>query len=141
MVDLALLQSVSYIAGALGVCVAAFYYVVNLRISQKNQELMLKTQENDSQTRRVAMIEDITSRTSNVENLKRFFELMTYEWSDYADFNRKYGNETNIEAAAKRTAQCMSYNRSGMLLRERFITVGELLSNFGWKDQGKGGNE
>ena len=31
MVDLALLQSVSYIAGALGVCVAASYYVMNLR--------------------------------------------------------------------------------------------------------------
>ena len=45
MVDLALLQSVSYIAGALGVCVAAAYYVMNLRITQKNQELSLKTQE------------------------------------------------------------------------------------------------
>ncbi len=39
MVDLALLQSVSYIAGSLGVCVAAIFYVLNLRISQKNQEI------------------------------------------------------------------------------------------------------
>ncbi|MCX6654156.1 MAG: hypothetical protein NTY03_03435 [Candidatus Bathyarchaeota archaeon] len=31
MVDLALLQSVSYIAGAIGVCVAAFYYALNIR--------------------------------------------------------------------------------------------------------------
>jgi hypothetical protein len=45
MVDLALLQSVSYIAGASGVCVAAIFYVLNLRISQKNQELMLQSQE------------------------------------------------------------------------------------------------
>ena len=31
MVDLSLLQSVSYIAGAMGVCVAAFYYVMMVR--------------------------------------------------------------------------------------------------------------
>src|SRR4030067_2357461 len=42
--DLVVLQSISYIAGALGVFVAAISYMVNLRISQRNQELMLKSQ-------------------------------------------------------------------------------------------------
>jgi hypothetical protein len=45
MVDLALLQSVSYIAGALGVCVAAFYYVLNLRNAERDrrrQTILLK---------------------------------------------------------------------------------------------------
>ncbi len=37
MVDLTLLQSVSYIAGALGVCVAAAYYVLNLREVRLNR--------------------------------------------------------------------------------------------------------
>jgi len=32
MVDVVLLQSLSYVAAAIGVCVAAFYYAVNLRI-------------------------------------------------------------------------------------------------------------
>jgi hypothetical protein len=41
LVDLALLQSVSYIAGALGVCIAAFYYVLNLRNTRKTQELQV----------------------------------------------------------------------------------------------------
>jgi hypothetical protein len=39
MVNLALLQSVSYIAGAVGVCVAAFYYVMNLRMTQKRAKI------------------------------------------------------------------------------------------------------
>jgi hypothetical protein len=39
MVDLALLQSVSYIAGALGVCVATIYYVMNLRMTQKKAKV------------------------------------------------------------------------------------------------------
>jgi hypothetical protein len=41
MVDLALLQSVSYIAGALGVCVAAAYYVMNLRATIQTREAQL----------------------------------------------------------------------------------------------------
>ncbi|MCX6654296.1 MAG: hypothetical protein NTY03_04145, partial [Candidatus Bathyarchaeota archaeon] len=62
MVDLALLQSISYMAGALGVCVAAIFYVLNLRISQKNQEinqrnqeLSLKNQQQTLETRQAQM--------------------------------------------------------------------------------------
>jgi hypothetical protein len=45
MVDLALLQSVSYIAGALGVCVAAFYYMFTLRTNQRNYKATLETRQ------------------------------------------------------------------------------------------------
>jgi hypothetical protein len=38
MVDLALLQSVSYMAGAIGVCVAAAYYVMNLRNAERDRQ-------------------------------------------------------------------------------------------------------
>jgi hypothetical protein len=47
MVDLVVLQSVSYIAGATGVAIAAVFYVLNLRINQKNQEI---SQRNMKQT-------------------------------------------------------------------------------------------
>jgi hypothetical protein len=36
MVDLVVLQPVSYIAGATGVAIAVVFYVLNLRISQRN---------------------------------------------------------------------------------------------------------
>jgi hypothetical protein len=39
MVDLALLQSVSYIVGALGVCVAAIYYMMNLQITRRKMKI------------------------------------------------------------------------------------------------------
>jgi hypothetical protein len=45
LVDLALLQSVSYIAGALGVCVAAAYYVYNMRTNQKTMKTTLETRQ------------------------------------------------------------------------------------------------
>jgi len=45
MFDLALLQSVSYMAGALGVCVAAIYYVITLRTQQTNIKTTLETRQ------------------------------------------------------------------------------------------------
>jgi hypothetical protein len=39
MVDMVLLQQVSYIAGALGVCVAAVYYMINLQMIRRKQKL------------------------------------------------------------------------------------------------------
>jgi len=56
MVDLALLQSVSYIAGYVGVFIAAFFYVLNLRISQKSQQLMLKAQQQTLETRQFQLL-------------------------------------------------------------------------------------
>lgn len=41
MVDLVFLQSVSYIAAAVGVCIAAIYYVLNLRTAIKTREAQL----------------------------------------------------------------------------------------------------
>ena len=43
MVDLALLQSVSYVAAAVGVCLAAFYYALNQREASKNRKLVTAT--------------------------------------------------------------------------------------------------
>jgi hypothetical protein len=39
------IQAAYYMVAATGVLVAAIFYILNLRISQRNQELMLKAQE------------------------------------------------------------------------------------------------
>jgi hypothetical protein len=39
LVDLVLLQSVSYVAAAIGVCVAAVYYVMNLQMARRKMKL------------------------------------------------------------------------------------------------------
>jgi len=117
MVDIALLQSISYMAGALGVCVAAIYYVMNLRISQKNQELSLKAQQQNLETRRIELVDNIITRTYSTDFSRNGFELLRYEWSDYGDFERKYGSENNPEAAAKRYAIWYSLNGVGSMLR------------------------
>jgi hypothetical protein len=119
MVDLVLLQSVSYIAGASGVCIAAIFYVLNLRISQRNMRLTLET-------RRLSLIENIASRVTDEEGEKRMQELSNYEWTDYADFDKKYGSENNVSAASKRYALWSNYNKIGMMLRKGLVEVEDL---------------
>jgi hypothetical protein len=114
MVDLALLQSVSYIAGALGVCIAAIFYVLNLRISQRNMRQTLET-------RKLQFVTSITSQLNSEEGQRRYVELSNMEWKDYDDFERKYGSDYNMDNAAKRFCVWYTYNTLGMLVREKLV--------------------
>ena len=101
MVDLALLQSVSYIAGALGVCVAAIYYVMTLRISQRNQEVSLKTQElalksqqQAAETRQAQLFMQVFNRFHDQEFWRIYGTLMSVEYKSYDDWNRDRSDPT-----------------------------------------------
>jgi hypothetical protein len=82
MVDLALLQSVSYIAGAIGVGVAAVFYVLNLRNSIDN--------------RRAQLIMEYNKLHTSKEWLIDYHESMNYEWKDFDDFWAKYGHSNPV---------------------------------------------
>jgi hypothetical protein len=88
MVDLALLQSVSYIAGALGVCVAAFYYVVNLRETTKN--------------RKIAFTTNFMQNFYSKENSRRFIDLLGMRWNNIDEYMSKYDSRVNPENFADR---------------------------------------
>jgi hypothetical protein len=114
MVDIALLQSISYMAGALGVCIAAIFYVLNLRISQRNMRQTLET-------RKLQFVTSITSQLLSEEGQRRYGELLNMEWKDYDDFERKYGSDYNLDNYAKRMNVWKTYNTLGMLVREKLI--------------------
>jgi len=85
MVDLVVLQSISYMAGALGVCVAAIYYIVSLR--------------SQNQTRQAQLFMQLYSQVSSN---KEFFEhimqhMMVWQYKDFEDFEAKWGTEANPE--------------------------------------------
>jgi hypothetical protein len=121
MVDLALLQSVSYIAGASGVCIAAIFYVLNLRISQKNQEISQRNMRQTLETRKLQFVTSITSQLLSEEGQRRYGELLNMEWKDYDDFERKYGSDYNLDNYAKRQNVWKTYNTLGMLVREKLV--------------------
>ena len=76
MVDIALLQSVSYIAGALGVCVAAVYYVMNLKNTSKTRELQVFMQ--------------VFDRFNNPDFWNQLESMMRRDWVSFDDYEKKY---------------------------------------------------
>jgi hypothetical protein len=149
MVDLAEIQAAYYMVAATGVLVAAVFYILNLRISQKNQEisqknqeLMLKAQQQTLEARQMGLIENITSQLFNEDGMKRYYELMNFNWKDYDDFERKYGSDFNVEATAKRFAAWTSFNSLGIMLRKGMVEAEDLYDlgvhggiSFWWKYQ------
>jgi hypothetical protein len=55
--------------------------------------------------------------------MKNIMELLRYEWSDYGDFERKYGSENNPESAAKRFGIWLSMNAVGGMLRNGVLSA------------------
>jgi hypothetical protein len=128
MVDLALLQSVSYIAGALGVCVAAVYYVLNLRISQRNQELSLKAFENSAkaqqqtlETRQAQMFMDVYKQVTSNEFLTAWGKVAMSPWKTYEEWNDLYKKDSAFRDAENLTQ--FFYEGLGTLVREELLPI------------------
>ena len=127
MVDLALLQSVSYIAGALGVCVAAVYYVINLRISQRNQDLMLKAQETSVktqretlETRQAQMFMNIYSQTTTKDFTSAWNNFASYRWKTYDEYSKLVQKKEFIDSF---TIIGMYYEGLGVLVRKGYLDI------------------
>jgi hypothetical protein len=109
MVDLALLQSGSYIAGALGVCVAAVYYVMNLRETVKN--------------RRAVTSNNVQQLFLTEEWQQRFLEVMSIQWRDFEDFKKKYDSSVNPGSYVKRNSLLVQYDNVGRQYRSGVIDL------------------
>jgi hypothetical protein len=121
MVDLALLQSVSYIAGALGVFIAAIFYVLNLRISQRNSKLALKTQEQTLETRQAQLLMSIFQNYSSKEFQTDMEEMAhVWKWSDYDDFMTRYGME-NVKEIGKHATVFQIYEGTGVFVKRGLV--------------------
>ena len=124
MVDLALLQSVSYIAGALGVCVAGFYYMMMLR--------------EQGRSRKISQTNELLKFYSTIEGWKVWGELMKMSWSDYDDFENKYGSDNNLDNFAKRHVVWGQLDavgnqmKAGLLDRETTYNVSGTGATFIW---------
>lgn len=114
MVDLAMLQSISYMAGALGVCVAAFYYVINLRETNKN--------------RRITFTNSMMQQMHSEESERRFIDCISMQWSDFDDFKNKYDSRTNPENFAKRVSLWDQCDSLGFLYKSNLIDFDTLFN-------------
>jgi hypothetical protein len=86
--DLSVLQPVSWVAAAIGVCIAAFYYVVNLRETTRN--------------RRANLTQSMLHEFSSIEGFKNILQLYEMKWDSFNDYMAKYDSTVNHENAAIR---------------------------------------
>ena len=100
MVELATLQAVSYIIDSLGVFVAAVYYMMNVQNNKRNQELMLKAQQQTLETRQSQLMMQLFDYFMEGGIRLTAMEMLSEKWSwnDFDDFMKKYGPERNSEA-------------------------------------------
>jgi hypothetical protein len=118
MVDLALLQSVSYIAGALGVCVAAAYYVMTLKVQQTNMKATLETRQADILQRhaQITASQDFLDSWHDVVYNQNF---LTFE-----EWQQKYGGARSPDHYTHFLAIIQYYDLLGGLLREGLVDIG-----------------
>ena len=95
---------------ATGVLVAAIYYVYNMRVNQRNLRTTLETRQSQ-------FMSQISDEINSVENWKIVWELMSMEWTDWADFEKKYGSTGNPEVASRRFSILGKLENIGWLLR------------------------
>jgi hypothetical protein len=132
MVDVSLLQSASYVAAAIGVCVAAFYYVLTLRVQQENLREATKN-------RQATLSMNIMQSFLSEEGALRLIDLMNMQWSDFEDFKKKYDSSVNPGSFAKRqavwnTCEVIGYQyRSGLLDINTIYSVGGYWIRSEWR--------
>ena len=116
MVDLVVLQSLSYTAGAISVVLGVIYYAINLRESRRNG--------------RITLANSLTQRMETLEFHRIWADLISYEWKDYDDFEKKYGTDNNQESYARRISMWRTYNGLGSMLKNNMINA-EVLHDHG----------
>ena len=105
---------------------AAIFYVLNLRISQKNMKQTMET-------RQFQMLMQLSEITNSKEGYRSFLEFINMEWTDYDDFEKKYGSDTNPESFAIREFMGGWFKKAGVLLRYGMIDV-QLLYDYLGRD-------
>ena len=117
-------QTLTTMFGGIGVGVAAIYYILTLRNSQKTQELTLKAQQQSVETRQSQILMSIYQNMSTPEYQKAWYEIvMVWKWKDYDDFMNKYGPFKNNDANAKRASIGMNIEGIGVLVKRGLIDV------------------
>ena len=109
MVDLFVLQSVSYVAGALGVLLAAFNYMISTRNADKARQATLF----------MGLYKDMS--TDEIPRIGQ--EVGDLQWTDFNDFRRKYDSSVNFENYVKRIRVWNWFNGLGVLVKKKLIDV------------------
>ena len=87
---------------ASGIIVGVAYYILNIQNNQRNQQLQLETRQSQ-------FMSQISNEINSIENWEIVGELLSMEWKDWEDFEKKYGSTGNPEAASRRFSYSVNW--------------------------------
>jgi len=131
--DLSLLQPVSWVAAAIGVCIAAIYYIYNIGATRKTQELALKSQEQNLETRQAQLFMQIYAKLYEPDFLMNLNNAITTEYRSFEEHQRKTSFTENPDEAKKVGPVNLYFEGMGVLVKRKLISPGmvdDLLSGF-----------
>jgi hypothetical protein len=128
LVELADIQTAYYMVAATGVLVAAVFYILNLRISQRNQELSLKALEQSAkaqqqtlETRQAQMFMNIYQQRTSKEYIQASHRIMEEsQWSTWVELQENWRDKDFREAF---NVVGTYYEGLGVLVREGFLNI------------------
>ena len=106
MIDPISLQMIRDVVTILGVMAGFSYYIMVVR--------------NANKARQIQLIAQFSGATSE-EMQKKGIQLIALEWSDYDDFERKYGSDVDPDNFAMRYAYWSRFNQIGYMLHSKII--------------------
>jgi hypothetical protein len=107
-------QTIGVLVTAASVTVAAVYYIMTLRVQQRN----VKT---NIESRQIQLLTQLSQPAMSYEGQKRYLEYMNIEWKDYDDFENKYGSDNNPDNYAIRYSWNSYFQTIGVLLKYGLI--------------------
>ena len=109
------IEQIVYVIPVLALTVSILYYALNLRTSNKTQQMQLET-------RQAQLAMDIYTRWSSPEFKKYHQELMYHmEWDSPEEFIEKYRNADKQEQWMAYSVCCSFFEGIGVLVKRGFI--------------------
>jgi hypothetical protein len=129
MVDLAEIQAAYYMVAATGVLVAAAYYVMNLRITQRNQELTLKALEQSAkaqqqtlESRQAQMFMNIYDQTKSNEFTTAYNKVVNdTKWSTIEEYQAHWVNDPEFKQMTNTLG--IFFEGIGVLVKEGMLDI------------------
>ena len=100
----------------IGLMVSVLYYTFTLQNANKTQQQQLET-------RQAQLYMQVFNKFETRENIDILMDLLEWNFSDYDDFQRKYGKESNPEAYSKWIYYINLYEGLGPLVREGYLDI------------------
>jgi hypothetical protein len=109
MVDIAYLQSIASLLGYVTVSIAALGFLFNIMETAKN--------------RKVTLTATLLSTINTEDGQRKYYELMSQEWSDFNDFIKKYDSSVNPDNYIKRVYVWKLFEYAGWQYRKGLVDL------------------